>query len=183
MWKVLNNWRVKVVPAKSDGELLVAAKAGDSKSCSLLFTRYWRRVFVFLKKRVKNDAVAEEITQETFIAAFKYLHTYDGSKSSLYTWLCTIALRKMFKSNEDFSYEEVDDVNHITPEYLASTKTEVNRVVDIVSTLPINQQKAFYMKHLYGMCYNEIGDLLNCSKGYAKKMVYEAKKHVKEHYD
>jgi len=168
----------------SEDELLITqALAGDSKSYSLLFAKYWKRVYMFLRKRVHNSHTAEELTQDVFVAAFKYLHTYKKDLSSFYTWLCTIATNTASKRPYNSLKTEVEGYTSVTPETLYSTKQEFYLLLDVIGDLPEKQRKAVYMKHAHGMCYNDIGNALDISAGYAKKLVCTAKKQIRSRYD
>lgn len=138
---------------------------------------------MFLRKRVHDNHTAEELTQDVFVAAFKYLHTYKKDLSGFYTWLCTIATNTASKRPYKALNLEVEGVTRVTPENLLETKQAFYEVLSVIGELPEKQRKAFYMKHSQGMCYTDIGYALDISPGYAKKLVHQTKKHVKEVYD
>jgi RNA polymerase sigma-70 factor, ECF subfamily len=168
---------------KSEDALLVSsALAGDSQGYSLLFAKYWKRIYLFLRRRVYDNSVAEELTQETFIAAFRYLHTFRGD-SSFYTWLCTIAINKASKRPFNGFTMDVETSTSVTPESITETKQELHGVSAIVETLPRKQRDALRLKIVDGLCYNEIGELLECSSKHAKNLVYKAKKTIRSQYD
>jgi len=169
---------------KSEDELLIiGALAGDNNSCSLLFAKYWRRVFKFVRARVHDTHLAEDITQEVFVSAYQYMRTYKGELSGFYTWLCTIALNKASKRPYKEFNLEVEGYTSVTPETLLTTKQEFFEVLDAISDLPERQRKVFYMRHAQGMCYTDIGYALNMKPNYAKKLVYQVKKQVRSLYD
>lgn len=168
---------------KSEDQLLITdALEGSEKAYSSLTTKYWKRIFSFLRRRVNDNAIAEELTQDTFASAFRYLHTFRGD-SQFYTWLCTIAVNKASRRPFDSFKSEVDSVTSVTPETLLNTKQEFAQVLDSIDKLPEKQRKALYMKHVQGMCYNDIGVALNCSSKHAKNLVYKAKKTLRSEHD
>jgi RNA polymerase sigma-70 factor (ECF subfamily) len=168
---------------KSEDELLIAeALEGSENAYSSLTTKYWKRIFSFLRRRVNDNAIAEELTQDTFASAFRYLHTFRGD-SQFYTWLCTIAVNKASRRPFDSFKSEVDSVTSVTPETLLNTKQEFALMLDMVNKLPDKQRRALYMKHVDGMCYNDIGVALNCSSKHAKNLVYKAKKTLRSEHD
>lgn len=167
----------------SDDTLLIAeALEGSEEAYSSLTTKYWKRIFSFLRRRVNDNAIAEELTQDTFASAFRYLHTFRGD-SQFYTWLCTIAVNKASRRPFDSFKSEVDSVTSVTPETLLNTKQEFALMLDMVNKLPDKQRRALYMKHVDGMCYNDIGVALNCSSKHAKNLVYKAKKTLRSEHD
>jgi RNA polymerase sigma-70 factor (ECF subfamily) len=75
-------------------ELINRARAGSVDAFEQLVFRYQDRLYRFLAARAGNRADAEDVLQETFVAAYKYLSGY-RSKYAFSTWLFTIALRKL----------------------------------------------------------------------------------------
>lgn len=168
---MLNSWHVVRVCVKSDALLITETLEGRESSFSLLVTKYWKRVFYVVRRRVEDNALAEEITQEAFISAYKYLHTFKGD-SSLYTWLCTIAINKSRVRPSRPLQIDSDIAITTTPESLLEIK---QTIVEIMKVLPIKQQRALYLKECEGMCYKDVGLDIGCTSEYAKKLVYRAK--------
>jgi RNA polymerase sigma-70 factor (ECF subfamily) len=73
-----------------DLALLDAARNGDRMALEQLFSRHQARVYRFGKKMCGDDADAQDVLQETFIAAARSLPDFRGA-SSVSTWLYTIA--------------------------------------------------------------------------------------------
>lgn len=75
-----------------------------------IYDKYYRKVYLFLLKMSGNQSLAEELTQETLYKAFLHINRYEG-KSSIYTWLCTIAkncwLTEMGKHKSFVELEEI----------------------------------------------------------------------------
>lgn len=68
------------------------AQAGSLRAFTRLVETHERRVFAFLARRTRSAADAEEMTQETFLRAWKSLPRYDPARPFA-TWLFTIAAR------------------------------------------------------------------------------------------
>jgi len=170
---------VLLVSVKSDEELLVAAKAGDSEAGSLLLGKYRQRLVRFMRSRLGNSAVAEDVAQDALLDAFRGLQGFRGD-CSLYTWLCTIAIRKAYRQPPNSLKTESEMVTHTNPETLLGAKQEVWQVLDNMKQLPHKQQAALYYKVYENMSYADIGYTLNCSPMYAKKLVHYAKKKIRK---
>jgi len=168
---------------KSDDTLLIAeALAGSEKAYSLLTSKYWDRIYRFLRKRVSDNAVAEELTQDTFVAAFKYLKTFRGD-SQLYTWLCTIAVNEASKRPFNSLKTDFENITVDTPESIYEVHQKVQQVTSLINTLPHKQKKALLLKLEENMCYNDIAVILRCSPNHAKNLVWKAKKTIRSYYD
>jgi len=70
--------------------LLEAAAASDQKACTILMARYRKSVFAIALRLTGNNDDAEEVTQDAFLRAFRYLPNFRG-ESSFKTWLLRIA--------------------------------------------------------------------------------------------
>jgi hypothetical protein len=73
--------------------LLKAIAAGDAKSLERLFARAQTRVFRYLMRVVKSQAIAEELLNEVFLTVWQNAHRYEGRSEPL-TWILAIAHNK-----------------------------------------------------------------------------------------
>src|SRR5947207_2738089 len=74
----------------SSADLVTRACQGDQEAFRLIFERYSRPVISFIYDLVSDRGLAEELTQETFVRAFRSLHTL-RQETKLSTWLFGIA--------------------------------------------------------------------------------------------
>jgi RNA polymerase sigma-70 factor (ECF subfamily) len=74
----------------SSADLVARACQGDQEAFRLIFERYSRPVISFIYDQVSNRDLAEELTQETFVRAYRSLHTL-REETKLSTWLFGIA--------------------------------------------------------------------------------------------
>ncbi len=73
-----------------DEQLVEELKATGENSCfAPIFERYRRRIFGRCRAVVRNEAVAEDLTQDTFLTALARIELFRGG--NVYAWLCTIA--------------------------------------------------------------------------------------------
>jgi RNA polymerase sigma-70 factor, ECF subfamily len=77
----------------AEERLLEAVRAGRREACVALVEGHYAAVYRFLLSLTRNVAQAEDLTQETFAAAWQNLAGFDG-RSSAATWLHRIAYRK-----------------------------------------------------------------------------------------
>ena len=81
----------------SDKELHRAALAGSGDAMASLYRRHGGLVYRFTLQMSRNAEVAEEITQEVFLALLTRMDRFDAERGSLSTWLCGIARRQLWK--------------------------------------------------------------------------------------
>lgn len=80
---------------ENDIEIIEKIKNGKSESYRLLVRRYTQNVRFFLAKRLNDHHEIEDLTQETFVAAYHSLGNYNSEKSNFNSWLQTIAHNKL----------------------------------------------------------------------------------------
>ena len=79
--------------------LVTRLLAGDQRAFETCFTEYFPRLYRFALRRVGGDVhAAEDIAQATLCRALESLPTFRG-EASLFTWLCTLCRREMFRRN------------------------------------------------------------------------------------
>jgi len=81
----------------SDEELHRAALAGSGEAMAALYRRHGGLVYRFTLQMSRNEAIAEEITQEVFLALLTQIDRFDARRGALSTWLCGVARRQLWK--------------------------------------------------------------------------------------
>ncbi|PZQ62560.1 MAG: RNA polymerase subunit sigma-70 [Phenylobacterium zucineum] len=79
--------------AGGDAELLAAARAGSSAAFARLVERHQQGLRAFLRRTCGDWALADDLAQETFLAAWSRLGTLRAD-ASIRAWLCGIGYRK-----------------------------------------------------------------------------------------
>jgi len=74
----------------SDEQLIADYLAGNEKSLEILIKRYLKPIYSFVYRYVGKEQEAEDITQETFVRAWRHLKRFDRNKS-FKTWIFAIA--------------------------------------------------------------------------------------------
>lgn len=78
---------------KTDNQIADAVKNGQREGQDLMVCRYGQEIFAMIVRQVPDVMDAEELTQDTFLRAFRYIDHFDSQRASLGTWLCRIAYR------------------------------------------------------------------------------------------
>jgi RNA polymerase sigma-70 factor (ECF subfamily) len=82
-----------------DRLLLGRVAERDRAAFEALYRRYYRRVFHFVARLVRNDSTAEEVVADVMFAMWRGAATFEGS-STVSTWLLGIAWRQAMKTLE-----------------------------------------------------------------------------------
>jgi len=81
----------------SQQELLRQIRAGRREACEQFVCAHYAGVYRFLVHATRDAALAEDLTQETFAAAWRTIGSFEG-RASLATWLHRIAYRKLLNA-------------------------------------------------------------------------------------
>src|SRR5437016_228005 len=101
---------------KNTEDVIARARHGDPEAFRLIFERYARPILSFVYDLIGRSELAEDLTQETFVRAYRGLHAL-RDEARLSTWLFGIArnvVREAFRSRpKDDRRVEMDD-DHVT---------------------------------------------------------------------
>ena len=152
-----------------EAKLIATAKAGSADAFCGLAELYRERLLRFLLTRCASFADAEDALQDTLIAAFRYIHSYDP-RWRFSTWLYRIAIRNAAKLRGpdvveigDLSDEENDPLQQC----IADSETE-NLWVSAKRTLSDEVFTAMWLRYAEDMSVNDISTTLDRSVSWTK---------------
>ena len=161
----------------NDNELVQRFISGDHKSIDILVNRHKGRVFSYIMLIVKNQELAEDIFQETFIKVIKSLKRGKYTENGKFiSWVLRIShnliidhfrreklMGTISTSNNGndlfnsprFSEENIED--QIVYDQI------LREVKDLIQDLPEDQQQVVYMRHYMGLSFKEIAEQTDVS--------------------
>lgn len=163
--------------AASQQQLVAAAQAGSVDAFTDLVRAFRVRLLRFLLTRCNSYADAEDALQDTLIAAFRYLHSYDP-RWRFSTWLYRIAIRNAHKIRcenvveiGDLSDEESDPLQQC----IAASESQ-NLWVCARRVLNDEVFAATWLRYAEDMSINDIAMALDRSKSWTKVNLLRARK-------
>ncbi len=179
-----------------DQELVERAQKGDKRAFELLVLKYQRKLARLLSRMVRDPAEIEDITQESFIKAYRALPQFRG-ESAFYTWLYRIAVNTAknylvargrrapttteFSSEEAEGFEDAELLRDIaTPDAELQTKQIANAVNKAVEALPEELRTAITLREIEGMSYEEIAQMMDCPIGTVRSRIFRAREAIAE---
>ena len=150
---------------------------------------YYDRLFRAALFMCGSNAVAEDLVQETYLAAATSLDSFEG-RSSVYTWLYGI-LRNKFRGYLRGRHHQVS-LQQLTEEsggadagelmgddepgvYEQTVRRETAGIVrEALDALPEHHRAVLSLRYLERMSYKEIADALECSLGTVKSRIHYA---------
>ena len=152
-----------------EAKLIATAKAGSADAFCDLAELYRERLLRFLLTRCASFADAEDALQDTLIAAFRYLHSYDP-RWRFSTWLYRIAIRNAAKlRGPDFVEigELSDEENDPLQQCIEDSETE-NLWVSAKRTLSDEVFTAMWLRYAEDMSVSDISTTLDRSDSWTK---------------
>jgi RNA polymerase sigma-70 factor, ECF subfamily len=181
-----------VVPSdpRAQNQLLIDRLfANDTEAFGEVYSKYATRVFNICYGMVRDAAIAEDLTQDTFLQAFRKISTFRGD-SLLSTWLHRIAVNTtlMFLRREKirpFEYSlndtsETEDGDR-TERLIGREDIELCGAPDrvtlqrAVDELPEGYRMIFMLHDVHGYEHHEIAEFLGCTIGNTKSQLHKAR--------
>jgi RNA polymerase sigma-70 factor, ECF subfamily len=136
------------MPSHDDATLLDRARSGDRRALDALLARIEPSVHKFGLKLCRDDETAEEVLQETLLAAVRHLSTFRGD-SALSTWLYTIAKSVCIKQRRRSKFAPVAlEPLEATQDALAAVAAGGARVAGAVDRPDHSLERAELGEHL-----------------------------------
>ena len=179
-------------------DLVLAERAadGDKDAFRELVERYQRRVIAVVTGMLHDSEAALEVTQEAFIRAYKSLPRFRG-QASFYTWIYRIAvnlaidyqrrewrkpivdthrLHALDGPGED-AVDRARDEDPMRDPFEATKDAELRgRLQEAVSQLTPDHRAVILLRELDGLSYEEISEIMQCSKGTVMSRLHYARK-------
>ncbi len=175
--------------------LVEQCRRQDYEAFSKIVDAYQARVFGFVRRMVRNEDEAMDVTQEVFIKAFKHMERFDG-RSSLRTWLFRIAhnlcidrARKHDRGLTETSLEpsgsddepmEFADARW-DPERIALSQELAGVVDHAVATMSEKLRTVLLLHDKEDMGYDEIARTVDVPVGTVKSRLFLARAHLQQH--
>ena len=169
-----------------DAQLVARSLKQDHEAFGQLIDRHAPAIVNLAYRMVGNRAEAEDLAQESFLTAFKALSTFRAD-SKFSTWLYRIAANKCKdwlrtkrpgQGPYDLDADEVLDshvAEHRTPEILFSQQQVAQELEQAIQRLPPLYREAFVLKHIEGLSYEEMEEILSVNGDTLKMRVYKGR--------
>lgn len=178
-----------------ESQMIAQALAGSQKAYAWLMHRHRLPIFHIINRMVRDDEVAHDLVQETFMKAFSSLSSY-RSEYRFSTWLYKIAanssidfLRKRRiqalsldrpTETKDGQVEfEVADYSY-HPERDLERKEQSFSIEEAIESLPKKYREVIIYRHKDDKSYEEIADLLRIPVGTVKARIFRARELLKK---
>jgi RNA polymerase sigma-70 factor (ECF subfamily) len=167
--------------------LLKAIAAGDAKALERLYARAETRVFRFLLRVVKNQAIAEELLNEVFLSVWQNAQRYEG-RSEPMTWMLSIAHNKAIsvlrkrtevlgiaeEAGRDLAAEED------TPDVAAQKQDKSVKIKACIAELSADHRTILDLVYYQDQSVAEVAEVLGIPEATVKTRMFYARKKLSE---
>ena len=168
-----------------DAELAEKFRSGDRGAFDALVRRHQKGVWRIVRRYVKRDADAADVTQQVFVRAFKGLATFRGA-ATVRSWLYRIAINCSLSWIRDHRREEPAEIAEdsltempVAPGKIAGHQEGVE-LRAAVAQLPPKQRLVLELRVFDDLSFKEVAELAECSENTAKVNFHYAVKKLRD---
>jgi RNA polymerase sigma-70 factor, ECF subfamily len=161
---------------------LLAQRPRSDRAFERMYKRYVADVYRYALAVMRNPADAEDVTQTTFLNAYRSFTEKGNRPEKPQNWLIAIAhnvCRQRFRQSArrptEVAFE--DDIADTIVDEEAPTGDDIRRAL---SHLAFNQRAALVMRELEGRSYAEIAEILDLSTSAVETLIFRARRALRE---
>jgi len=168
-----------------DEELLRLTRAGDEHAFTLLYRRHQGPIYRFALQMSGNDSVADDVTQEVFLAVMRESFRFDSSRGSLATYLYGVARNQVRRylergrfqvpldeDSDEASFEPItargDPLGDLT------LREGLSALRQAILTLPLHYREVVALCDLEEMSYDDAARTIGCAIGTIRSRLHRA---------
>lgn len=168
------------MPESNDQRFVNDLRAGCPEACAQLVRGHYEKVYRFLLHLTRDVHAAEDLTQETFTAAWEKLATFQA-RAAIGTWLHRIAYTKFIDARRAEGRAALLRDNLPEPPIAPSdpietmmADEEAQRLYQFLYSLDISERTVLVLHYLQGLSYREMALVLEEASGTVKWRTSEA---------
>lgn len=176
----------KVAQVAFESDVIAAAKAGDREAFAEIYRLHSQRVYRHICYVTGDPHEADDLTNETFIQAWKSIASYEYRGVPIEHWLLKIGHRmathhlKRRKPTQDIENVRLEDSADRQPERLLEVASEVATLRAAVLKLPEVQRQVILWRFIEGMSYEEVAGMLGKSSGAIRVVQFRALRQLRD---
>ncbi len=166
--------------AADDAALVAAAQRGDTAAFDALVTRHRRSVYQVCYRFVPHHDDAADLTQDTFVRAWKALGRFRG-QARFSTWIYRIAVNVSLNrvslktpAAESADFDLVADSHTPAPGHALAERQRAAAVRRAVQSLPPRQREALILRTYHELSHQEVAEIVGTTVGAVKANVFHA---------
>jgi RNA polymerase sigma-70 factor, ECF subfamily len=148
-------------------------RKGDSEAFEAVYRAYGDSVYRICYRMTGCRTEAEDLAQETFLAAFKSRQKFEG-RAALSTWLYRLALDCCRSRQRKKSVTHIAMLREPASPDFSSERAETAALTDLLMRLPERLRESILLVKVEGLKYREAAEVLGVPTGTVQYWVHEA---------
>lgn len=182
--------RLKDLEKQEGSKVVERAVSGDHDAFAQLVREYQKLVYNVVYQMVKSHETASDLTQETFLKAFKALSSF-RMDALFKPWLLRIA------TNTTLNYirynrkaESLDSLLEENPQFEPSARDSVEQAVEwklsqamlaeALNELPPRQRHVFLLRYQYDLTYEDIATVMETTTTAIKPLLFRVREKLRK---
>ena len=173
-----------LAPRRTEGVLLRRVASGDRDAFGALYDSLAPAVHGVAVRVVRNPALAEEVTQDVFLAVWQQAASFDASLGSARTWVLTLAHRRAVdvvrreqsqrdRNDRSAALGQQHPFDQVVDEVMAraATHSASEQVTRALASLTPLQRKTIALAYYEGLTYSQVAERLAIPLSTAKTRI------------
>jgi RNA polymerase sigma-70 factor (ECF subfamily) len=170
--------------AHADPDAVARAQAGDVEAFEQVYRENVGRVYALCLRMTRDQTLAEELTQEAFVRAWRKLNSFRGD-SAFSTWLHRLTANLVCselraRGRREARVMTTDDLNAVDREGVREAPGVRMDIEEAIATLPNGARQVFLLYEVEGYRHEEIADMMGIASGTSKAQLHRARKLLRE---
>lgn len=153
------------------------------KEFDIIYDKYFYDIYKFILSLSKNQNIAEDITQETFLKAIKNANTLKDD-AKIKAWLFQIAkntyLTYINKNSKSISIDEIELACSNNEEIEFINKETVKKARKLLHKMKEPYKEVFYLRAFANLSFKEIAEIFEKDDTWARQIFHRSKIMIKE---
>jgi RNA polymerase sigma-70 factor (ECF subfamily) len=170
----------------ADEVLITSIAKGDRLAMEALFARYRVRVYRFVLRMVRNEAIAEDLNSDVFLDVWRQAGTFKG-RSAVSTWIFSIARFKALtalkrRPTEELDEEKVDTImDHADdPEVALAKKNKAAVLQQCLSKLSAEHREIVNLVYYQHKSVEDVAAIVGIPEATVKTRMFYARKKLSD---
>jgi RNA polymerase sigma-70 factor (ECF subfamily) len=172
--------------SSSDEGLIQRVAGGDRLAMKVLFARHHVRVYRFVLRLVRNEALAEDVISEVFLDVWRQAGKFE-KRSAVSTWLMAIArfkalsaLRRRVDQELDEETAEAVEDRADDPEVVLQKKDKSEILRECLNSLSVEQREIIDLVYYHEMSVEDVAQVVGIPENTVKTRMFYARKKLGE---
>jgi RNA polymerase sigma-70 factor (ECF subfamily) len=163
-----------------ENRLILRAKQGDKQAIAELYTGHVDAIYRYIWPRVRDEAIAEDLTAQVFLKALEGLPGYEPSGKPFLAWLYRIAYARVVdhwrkqERRATLPLDETLPAREPRPGELLEAEDDWITAIDLLAQLTDAQQEVVMLRFIGEMSLAEVAEIMGKTLGATKAVQHRA---------